>query len=166
VDGAPCSGPAHRTAIRSGTALMNHPVPPLDPDAAARIASLGPPAPMRRRGLQAVRDAIESAPLPTDMPVMASIVDRAVPGPGGDIPVRIHRPERGCGDPAPAVLYFHGGGLVMGSNHSFEPLARGLAAASGAVVVAVDYRLAPEHRSEERRVGKECRSGGGRDADR
>src|SRR5690606_28692974 len=53
--------------------------------------------------------------------------------------------ERGCGDPAPAVLYFHGGGLVMGSNHSFEPLARGLAAASGAVVVAVDYRLAPEH---------------------
>lgn len=124
---------------------MNHPVPPLDPDAAARIASLGPPAPMRRRGLQAVRDAIESAPLPTDMPAMASIVDRAVPGPGGDIPVRIHRPERGCGDPAPAVLYFHGGGLVMGSNHSFEPLARGLAAASGAVVVAVDYRLAPEH---------------------
>ncbi len=41
-------------------------------------------------------------------------------------------------------MYFHGGGLVMGSNHSFEPLARELASAADATVVAVDYRLAPE----------------------
>jgi acetyl esterase len=41
-------------------------------------------------------------------------------------------------------VYFHGGGMVLGSNHSFEPLARSLAAASGATVVSVDYRLAPE----------------------
>ena len=61
------------------------------------------------------------------------------------VPVRIYRPAQLCGDPAPVVVYLHGGGLVMGSNHSFEPLARGLADASGSVVVAVDYRLAPEH---------------------
>jgi acetyl esterase/lipase len=42
------------------------------------------------------------------------------------------------------LVYFHGGGMVMGSNHSFEPLARALAAASAATVVSVEYRLAPE----------------------
>ncbi len=42
------------------------------------------------------------------------------------------------------LVYFHGGGMVMGSNHSFEPLARTLAAQSNATVVSVDYRLAPE----------------------
>ncbi|OBF13655.1 alpha/beta hydrolase [Mycobacterium sp. ACS4331] len=118
--------------------------PALDPDAAERIASFGPPTPMRERGLQAVRDSIESAPLPADMPVMAEIVDTTVPGPGGPIPVRIHRPDA-ADAAAPVIVHLHGGGLVMGSNHSFEPLARALAAASGAVVVAVDYRLAPEN---------------------
>jgi acetyl esterase/lipase len=42
------------------------------------------------------------------------------------------------------LVYLHGGGMVMGSNHSFEPLARTLAAESNATVVSVDYRLAPE----------------------
>jgi acetyl esterase len=116
--------------------------PKLDPDAAARIASFGPIPPMRQRGLAAVRAAIESAPPPDAMPAMASITDAAVTGAAGSIPVRIYCPT---GDSAqPVLLYFHGGGLVMGSNHSFEPLARTLAAASGAAVVAVDYRLAPE----------------------
>ncbi len=44
------------------------------------------------------------------------------------------------------LVYFHGGGMVMGSNHSFEPLARTIAAESTATVVSVDYRLAPESR--------------------
>ncbi|WP_374213923.1 MULTISPECIES: alpha/beta hydrolase fold domain-containing protein [Mycolicibacterium] len=121
--------------------------PPLDPDAAARIAALGPATPMRQRGLDTVRQAIESAPLPTDMPPMADIVDRTVPASARHIPVRVYRPTQVCSEPAPVIVHFHGGGLVMGSNHSFEPLARGLAAASGAVVVAVDYRLAPENPS-------------------
>ena len=43
------------------------------------------------------------------------------------------------------LVYFHGGGMVLGSNHSFEPLARTLASTSNATVVAVDYRLAPEN---------------------
>ncbi len=118
--------------------------PTLAPDAAARVASFGPPPPIRERGLQAVREAIESAPPPADMPSMAEISDTTVPGPGGPIPVRIYRPTMADG-PAPVIVHLHGGGLVMGSNRSFEPLARALAAASGAVVVAVDYRLAPEN---------------------
>ncbi|MCV7442671.1 alpha/beta hydrolase [Mycobacterium paraense] len=116
--------------------------PALDPDAAARVASFGPIAPMRQRGLSAVRAGLESAPLPGAMPDMAAVTETAIPGPGGDIEVRIYRPTTDTG--GPVLVYLHGGGLVMGSNHSFEPLARELAAASGATVVAVDYRLAPE----------------------
>jgi len=116
--------------------------PTLDPDAAARIASFGDVPPMRQRGLAAVRAAIESAPLPDEMPEMASIVNAAVPGPDGPLALRIYRPTSDSAQPV--LVYFHGGGLVMGSNHSFEPLARALASASRATVVAVDYRLAPE----------------------
>lgn len=117
--------------------------PSLDPDAAQRISAFGPPTPMRERGIEAVRASLEAAPPPDDMPEMGDISDTTVPGPGGPIPVRIYRPAS-APDPAPVIVYLHGGGLVMGTNHSFQPLARALAAASAAVVVAVDYRLAPE----------------------
>src|SRR5689334_6585452 len=115
----------------------------LDPDAAARIASFGQIPPMRQRGLAAVRDAVESTPHPDNMPAMAHIEDCAIPGPAGQIAIRIHRPSTESG--GPVLVYFHGGGMVMGSNHSFEPLARTLAAESRTTVVAVDYRLAPEN---------------------
>jgi acetyl esterase len=115
--------------------------PPLDPDAATRIASFGDIAPMRARGLAAVRADIESAPRPA-MRTMASVEDLIAPGPAGPLPIRLYRPTA---EPRlPVLVYFHGGGLVLGSNHSFEPLARELAHTSGAAVVAVDYRLAPE----------------------
>ncbi len=114
----------------------------LDPDAAARVASFGEIGPMRVRGLAAVRDAIETAPHPDHMPPMAEIEDCTIPGPAGAIPLRIYRPSSASRQPV--LIYFHGGGMVMGSNHSFEPLARTLAAESNATLVSVDYRLAPE----------------------
>ncbi len=114
----------------------------LDPDAAARVASFGEIGPMRVRGLAAVRKAIEAAPHPDRMPPMAQIEDCMIAGPAGQIPLRIYRPSSASGQPM--LVYLHGGGMVMGSNHSFEPLARTLAAESNATVVAVDYRLAPE----------------------
>lgn len=113
----------------------------LDPDAAARVAEFGAVPPMRERGLAAIREALESAPLPS-MPDMAQVEDRAVDGPVGEIPLRIYRPS--LTDTAPALMYFHGGGMVLGSNHSFEPLARNLADKSGATVISVEYHLAPE----------------------
>jgi hypothetical protein len=116
--------------------------PKLDPDAAARVAAFGDVPPMHQRGLASVRAAIESAPLPDKMPEMASIIDTAIPGPAGPLAVRIYCPTNDSA--RPVLVYFHGGGLVMGSNHSFEPLARALASGAGAKVVAVDYRLAPE----------------------
>jgi acetyl esterase/lipase len=114
----------------------------LDHDAAARVAAFGVIPPMRQRGLAEVRRTIEAAPLPERMPAMADIKELSAPGPAGPIPLRIYRPTEK--DRAPVVVYFHGGGMVLGSNHSFEPLARELAAASGATVISVDYRLAPE----------------------
>lgn len=73
---------------------------------------------------------------------MAGIEDLAATGAGGPIPLRLYRPSPEPG--LPVLVYLHGGGLVMGSNRSFEPLARELAHASGAAVAAVEYRLAPE----------------------
>ncbi len=91
--------------------------PELDPDAAERLASFGAIPPMRQRGLAAVRAAIESAPLPHEMPAMASISDATMPGPAGPVPVRIYRPTEDSVQPV--LVYFHGGGLVMGSQSCF-----------------------------------------------
>jgi acetyl esterase len=96
---------------------------------------------MRERGLVAVRNALESAALP-QMPDMADIQDHTIDGPAGALALRIYRPSDRAG--APAIVYFHGGGMVLGSNRSFEPLARNLAEHSRATVISVDYRLAPE----------------------
>ncbi|MEU1953538.1 alpha/beta hydrolase [Nocardia rhamnosiphila] len=118
------------------------PVPPLDPDVAARISALGAIPSMRSRGIDAVRAGVEAMKPPAELPAMAEIEDLVVPGPHGGIPLRVYRPA--TGPAAPAVVHLHGGGLVMGSNDSFEPLARQIAAAAGATVIGVDYRLAPE----------------------
>jgi acetyl esterase len=75
---------------------------------------------------------------------VASVEDRVVPGPAGELPVRVYTPE---GEPPfPIVVFFHGGGWVVGTLDTYDPLCRALAAAVPAVVVSADYRLAPEHR--------------------
>jgi acetyl esterase len=67
--------------------------------------------------------------------------DVSVPGPGGDVPVRLFTPAGARG----VVAYIHGGGWVMGSLETFNAPLRALANASGATVAAVEYRLSPEH---------------------
>jgi acetyl esterase len=69
-------------------------------------------------------------------------VDRAIRGAAGDIPARIYTPE-GAG-PFPVIVYYHGGGWVIADKNVYDGGARGLAKAANAVVVSVDYRLAPE----------------------
>jgi len=73
---------------------------------------------------------------------VASIRDLRLPGPCGPIAVRVYRPGTGA---LPLVLYAHGGGWVVGSLDSHDKLCRILANRLEVVVVAVDYRLAPEH---------------------
>ncbi len=69
--------------------------------------------------------------------------DRHAPGPADEVPLRLYAPE-GSG-PLPLVVYLHGGGWAVGSLDSFDALCRRLANRSGALVVSVAYRLAPEH---------------------
>lgn len=71
-------------------------------------------------------------------------VDRRVPGPDGEVFVRIYQPAERP-DTLPALLWIHGGGYVLGSVERDDPLAAHLAKVAQCVVVSVEYRLAPEH---------------------
>ena len=71
------------------------------------------------------------------------VENRKVPGDGGLIPVRIYRPSGAS--PLPALIYFHGGGFVLGGLDMVDRTCRALANGSGCIVISVDYRLAPEH---------------------
>ena len=88
-------------------------------------------------------------PAPSDV---AEIRDLQATGPHGPIPLRLYRPLRadGAAGPGaqalPVLVYFHGGGWVIGDLDTHDTLCRELANGSGAVVVAVDYRMGPEHR--------------------
>jgi acetyl esterase len=76
-------------------------------------------------------------------PPVASVEDRVIPGPAGDLPVRIYTPD--VDDSArPVIAYFHGGGFVFCSIDTHDGTCRRLANATGAIVVSVEYRLAPE----------------------
>jgi len=77
------------------------------------------------------------------LPPSVTIADHTIPGPAGDIPVKIFTPA-GQG-PFPLVVYFHGGGWVICSPATHTKLCAELAEGAGAVVVSVHYRLAPEH---------------------
>ncbi|MCL6644135.1 MAG: alpha/beta hydrolase [Dehalococcoidia bacterium] len=77
------------------------------------------------------------------LPASVTITDRTVPGPAGEIPVKVFTPS-GQG-PFPLVVYIHGGGWVICSPATHAKLCAELAEGVGAVVVSVDYRLAPEH---------------------
>ncbi len=77
-------------------------------------------------------------------PDVGEIVDGTLPGPAGDLDYRLYRPE---GDgPHPIVLYFHGGGWVLGDQVSDDPFCRDLCVRSGAVIVSANYRHGPEDR--------------------
>jgi acetyl esterase len=80
---------------------------------------------------------------PENVVPVASVEDTTVPGAEGEVGARVYRPE---GDgPFPTIAFFHGGGFVIGDLDTHDNLARTLCRDIGAVVVSVDYRLAPEH---------------------
>jgi acetyl esterase len=76
---------------------------------------------------------------------MAEVRELSAPGPNGPIPLRLYRPA-GLASPAPTLVYFHGGGWVIGDLDTHDVLCRELAEDGRCVVVAVDYRMGPEHR--------------------
>jgi acetyl esterase len=76
---------------------------------------------------------------------MAATVDYVVKGRGGDVPIRVYRPQVDEPGPLPVVVYFHGGGWIFGSIAASDRAVRLLANEARAIVISVDYRLAPEH---------------------
>ncbi len=83
--------------------------------------------------------ALGGAPEP-----VAEISDWRIPGPAGDIPIRIYTPTGEA--PFPVLVFFHGGGWVLGDLETHDIFCRNLVNGAGCIVVAVDYRLAPEHK--------------------
>jgi acetyl esterase len=128
---------------------------PLDPRAKRfldRLAALNPPSVLaltvseRRTGLRQLLSF--SGP---GEPI-GSISERIFPGPSGvPLTLRVYRPASGQSEEGaaaaswPALIYFHGGGLVAGSLDTHDPICRSLSNASGCVLLSVDYRLAPEY---------------------
>jgi acetyl esterase/lipase len=84
--------------------------------------------------------AASGPPLP-----MARVEGLEIPGPAGPMPARFYVPPGAAPSPRPLLVYFHGGGWVIGDLDTHDGLCRFLAASAGVLVLSVDYRLAPEH---------------------
>lgn len=94
-------------------------------------------------GIVAVRQRLRDLPRRPLHPELR-VEDRKIDGPGGPIAIRIYWPPNES-DTAPVVLFFHGGGFVMGDLDTHDGTSRQHAVGADAIVVSVDYRLAPEH---------------------
>ena len=100
-------------------------------------------------GIDAARQRFRDLPRRPLHPELR-VEDRSIPGPAGSVELRIYWPPSHSevaedGGAAPVVLYFHGGGFVMGDLETHDGTARQHAVGADAIVVSVDYRLAPEH---------------------
>lgn len=118
---------------------------PLDPELASMVAEIeaaGVPE-WHAMSVAAARRVEDELFTEEGGPPVARIRDLAFDGPGGEVPVRVYRPE--AEGPLPMLVYYHGGGWVLGTLDSVDPICRRLARRIGCLVVSVDYRLAPEH---------------------
>jgi acetyl esterase len=104
-----------------------------------KLETLSPPE--AREASNAGRAAVQPEP-----PELASVDNITVPGPGGPIPVRVYKPKKLARDPAPALIFYHGGGWVICDLDSHDIVCRQMADQAGIMVFSVDYRLAPEHK--------------------
>jgi acetyl esterase len=122
---------------------------PLDPQAKIfldQVKTLANP-PLHTLGAVKAREAFAERPalLAPEWVSMAAVVDRTIDTADASIPVRIYTPIESA-DLLPVFIFYHGGGMVIGTLDSYDTLCRQLAVQSGCIVVSVDYRLAPEHK--------------------
>ena len=118
----------------------------LDPQAKFildQLEALGAP-PMNTLTPEEARQSLDMSPLAGEPEEVGKVENTAVPGPLGDIPVRIYTPK-GEG-PFPALVYYHGGGWVIGDLDAVDVPCRMLTNRADCVVVSVDYRMAPENK--------------------
>ena len=92
-----------------------------------------------REQMEATAQGRKAEPLPVNR-----VEERLVTGPAGDLRLRLYWPDKAA--PLPAIVYYHGGGHVIGSLDTHDLVARNLCAGAEALVVSVDYRMGPEHR--------------------
>jgi cation diffusion facilitator CzcD-associated flavoprotein CzcO/acetyl esterase/lipase len=120
---------------------------PLQPDVQLLLdamAAMNLP-PLESMSPEEAREFIEqSAAMRPPGPEVGEIVDGTLPGATGDLAYRLYRPA--TAGPHPVVVYFHGGGWVLGNAQSDDPFCRDLCVQSGCLIISVDYRHAPEHR--------------------
>ena len=105
-----------------------------------RVPGYFPPLPELRQQLRTMVTLMDEP-----APALERVEDLRIPGPAGEIPARAYAPRAGQ-TPLPIVAYFHGGGWVQGDLETHHGLCARLAKHADVLVVAVDYRLAPEHK--------------------
>lgn len=105
----------------------------------ADLLSAEKTVPALRQALGKAHEMVEATP-----PPVAARQDLSIEGPGGAIPLRLYTPH-GAADPGPALIFFHGGGFVIGTLNTYDAVCQRLAAVTGVRVLSVGYRLAPEH---------------------
>lgn len=126
----PKAEPRMQKVLDAYAALETRPVQALTPSEARKQPGAGDAV------ARALKDEGKTAPAP------AALAVRHVSA--GDVPLHVYTPS-GKG-PFPVIVYFHGGGFVLGDTKAYEPSIRALAQGANAIVVSADYRLAPEHR--------------------
>src|SRR5262249_30401146 len=105
-----------------------------------RVPGYFPPLPELRQQLRTMVALMDEP-----APALARVENLRIPGPAGEIPARVYALRTG-GPHLPAVAYFHGGGWVQGGLETHHGLCARLAKHAGVLVIAIDYRLAPEHK--------------------
>jgi acetyl esterase len=118
---------------------------PLDPQVQALLDQMAGLPRLEQLSVADARKQVETRialKLPS-LPV-ASVINRSIRGPGGELPLRIYTPNGNR--PFPLMVFFHGSGFVLCSLDTHDGVCRNFCGAAGCVVVSVDYRLAPEHK--------------------
>ncbi|MDR5878683.1 alpha/beta hydrolase [Caballeronia sp. LZ032] len=115
----------------------------LDPDIAAVLKTLESAPPMETLSVDALRASLAFPPLERRTPVGESVA-LSIALDGRVLAARLYRPQRARSQGI--TVFFHGGGFVIGNLDTHDHVCRDLCIGSGAAVIAIDYRLAPEHR--------------------
>ncbi|MDR8726044.1 alpha/beta hydrolase [Burkholderia pseudomultivorans] len=117
----------------------------LDPEIAAVLRSLESTPPMESLSVDALRAGL-AYPLLDRRTMVGEVVDLEIPLAGRSLAARLYRPRPEARQCDGVIVFFHGGGFVIGNLDTHDHVCRDLCEGSGAAVIALDYRLAPEHR--------------------
>lgn len=115
----------------------------LVPELAAIMAVIPPLPVVTPESVDAIRKRTVAGSALQPRPNVHRVADRTIPGPAGELPIRVYYPT--ADDSLPALVFAHGGGWSLCSIDTHDGLCREIANRSGCAVVSVEYRLAPEH---------------------